>query len=419
MLKILHLGTSLKGGGAQSVFRDTVLFAQSNDYLQNYVAARSDSEGVSNISIDCKFPLPIKGKSEIISQIYSIKNFRILKKFLKEIKPDIIHFHGYGLLSPSILHCIYLYRKKYNVRVIQTVHTYELLCSHFAGFDYRKDIRCLDCHRDKYKFRIFYRRCSRGGTIHSIGRGIASVISDFFMNKDVVDDFIFPSEFLKSQVENSQTITNANTHLIRNPINSIYFQKKINTHNFPDNSDAVYKFVYFGRLSKEKNIECLLKAAQIISKLKDKNLHFYIIGSGEEEESLKNLACELKIEKVISFIPFLAPNELVEFLKSCHFSVMSSKCYETASLVVVEAVLSGLIPIVPKHGAFVELIEMLNCGIFFASDDYNELANKMIFAIENFSYLQTHIGPAQKIINTEFEQERYITNLSGVYMLLK
>src|SRR5690606_30764186 len=107
--------------------------------------------------------------------------------------------------------------------------------------------------------------------------------------------------------------------------------KKINTHNFPDNSVALYKFVSFGRLSMEKNIECLLKAAQIISKLKDKNLHFYIIGSGEEEESLKKLTCKLKIEKVISFIPFLAPNQLVVFLKSCHFSVMSSKCYETRS----------------------------------------------------------------------------------------
>jgi len=35
MSKILHLGTSLKGGGAQSVFRDTVLAFQNQKGIIN------------------------------------------------------------------------------------------------------------------------------------------------------------------------------------------------------------------------------------------------------------------------------------------------------------------------------------------------------------------------------------------------
>lgn len=413
MLKILHLGNSLAGGGAQSVFRDTVLVAKRNTNNINLVAARQDSNGISGISLDCKFPKKYKGRKSIISQVYSRTNFKILQEFLYQEEPDIIHFHGYGLLSPSILHCIHKYKQNRKVTVIQTVHTYELLCSHFAGFDYKKNSKCLSCSNDSFKYKIFFRRCSRGGAIHSYGRGLASLIGDFFIKKGVVDKYVFPSNFLMNKVKNSNRFNNSKTTLIRNPINPVFFD---NDNHISDNELSEFKIVYFGRLSVEKDVETIIKS---ISRLKNKNIEkkfkLYIIGSGDEFQILNNLSIELNLQDNITFIPFMKTNDLFEFLKTCHISIMSSKCFETASLVVIESILSNLIPIIPDHGAYLELQNLFNCNVFFKGGNVEDLSNKIIYTLNNFQQLKESVLDAKKEVYKEYNLNNYLDQINNLY----
>src|SRR5476651_1183202 len=113
---ILHVADSLNGGGAEAVFRDTIIATESLGYINHVYVS--------------------DGKTSFMSYIYSMKHKRLLLAELKKLKPDILHLQNfYHYLSPSVLAAIKIYKKNHKLHVVFTAHDYHLICPN-SGFQY-------------------------------------------------------------------------------------------------------------------------------------------------------------------------------------------------------------------------------------------------------------------------------------------
>jgi glycosyltransferase involved in cell wall biosynthesis len=412
MKVVLHIAESIAGGGAESVFRDTIAILTKQDCKNKHLVACI--QPVNNVGQKVDYPFEennAKGIKLILSQIFSYRNYIDLKRALFSSKPDIIHLQNYGNLSPSILRAILRYKKQnIHVKVIHTVHTFEYVCSHNAGYDYRKKRKCTDCADKKYKLKIFYRGCSRLGYFHSIGKGITNLISSYYVSRNVIDLWTTPSKFLRSfMISNFLEVEKVS--VLRNPCDFENLKEDISI-----GKRQLFEFVYFGRFSEEKNIECLLKAFKIVSK-EAANVRLSLIGQGEIEDELKDLCMRLDLLDFVTFEPFLPKAELIERLKSSKVSVLPSKCYETASLVTIESIMLNLIPIVCNHGGMKEMIELTNFGVTFEDNDEVDLSKKMLFAMNNYSNIMKDIETVKSDISNVFGADVFMEDIKKIYSI--
>lgn len=412
MKVVLHIGESMAGGGAESVFRDTIAILTKQDHKNKHLVACI--KPVNNLGQKVDFPFEennTKGIKLILSQIFSHRNYIDLKKALISSKPDIIHLQNYGNLSPSILRAILLYKKEnINVKVIHTVHTFEYVCSHHAGYDYRKKRKCTDCAGKKYKLKIFYRGCSRLGYLHSIGKGITNLISSYYISHNVIDLWTTPSKFLRSFMI-SNLLEDEKVSVLRNPCDFENLKKNISI-----KKNQPFEFVYFGRFSEEKNIECLLKAFKMVFK-EAGNVRLSLIGQGEKGDELRELCVRLNILNFVTFEPFLPKEELIERLKSSKVSVLPSKCFETASLVTIESIMLNLVPIVCNHGGMKEMIELTKFGVTFEDNDEVDLSKKMLFTLNNYSNIMKDIETVKSAISNVFGADVFMEDIKKIYSI--
>ncbi|MEX6688441.1 glycosyltransferase family 4 protein [Danxiaibacter flavus] len=400
-MKVLHIAESTKGGGAENVFSQTVKALKEygvGDFA-HYVAARENDN--TDFPIDLSFPSI--GKANFFNSIYSVKNFLLLRRYLFKLRPDVIHFHLVGNLSPSVLHAIFLYKKKApKCKILQTVHTYEHVCSHHAAYDYRLERRCLDCKADKYKIKIFKRRCSRKGALHSFGKGITSLIGDLFFNNGLVDKWITPSEFLGALL--SDRYGEHSVSVLKNSISHIG-QSVVEKKNV---------ITYFGRFSEEKNLQLLLNIMPSLIRLIP-DIKLKLIGDGPMLLELKNVVVLKNLQNHVQFSPFMPPTKLSELIGDAKVFVLPSKLFETFSLVLYESVLADMIPIAGNYGALKEAIEWLGCGEVFDEVNQEELVEKIINSVLCYASQKSVIVAAKEKITKNLNMSRYRDSLIQVY----
>src|SRR5690606_38424734 len=85
----------------------------------------------------------------------------------------------------------------------------------------------------------------------------------------------------------------------------------------------------------------------------------WIIGNGLMKEHLIKLSEDLNIKEKVVFWDFMAKNPLVKLINRAKIAVLPSKCFETASMLVFEAVASSVVPIVANHGGMREMVNWL------------------------------------------------------------
>jgi glycosyltransferase involved in cell wall biosynthesis len=407
-MKILHISEKADGGGAESVFRETIVLLKDLDKERSHYIACKASE---NLPFKIDFPFK-SNKVNSLDLIYSFENRRQLDIFLAELEPDLIHLHHYANLSPSVLSSLYKFKKRRpEVKIVQTVHTFEYLCSHHAAFDYKKSMRCLDCGKQRFKTKIFYRNCSRLGYMHSIGKGINSLIAHYYYGRNVIDLLIVPSEFMKETIAQNNRFESEKIFIVENPVAKSFIHERacLNKKN---------QIIYFGRLSDEKNIELLVRAyAQyIVNSIEPYTL--LIVGEGPDSVMLQNLVRELNLEDNVRFLPFLQHAELSVHLQESKISVLPSKCFENAPMMVIESLAFDILPIVSSHGGMKEMVTKFNFGLTFKSDSVSSLSEIINYAVEHNAELVRNTKNARLIAGQLLTSERYLRNLDNIYRLI-
>lgn len=138
-------------------------------------------------------------------------------------------------------------------------------------------------------------------------------------------------------------------------------------------SDEI-KFIYIGRLAKEKNLYFLINAFNINKR------NLTIVGEGPEYLKLKKIAHDN-----IKFVGYVDNDKIKSILMEHDVFILPS-ISEPWGLVVEEAIYSGLPVLVSENvGCKDDLVNKLNTGLSFDPSNILELNSKVDYIIDNYN----------------------------------
>jgi len=171
-------------------------------------------------------------------------------------------------------------------------------------------------------------------------------------------------------------------------------------YHLPQNPIALY----IGRVDQDKKIEVMIRAIPQV--LAQTNIHFVIVGSGNDLVKTKKLAQRLGVDQKISFLGWIDHNsdDLLRLYQAAKIFVIPSP-HETQSIVVMEAMAAGLPVIGPDSGALPELIKTGQNGFLFQPGESQDLATKIIRVAENAKLQGTMARQSLELILNHQSQE--------------
>lgn len=345
-------------------------------------------------NIDYNNSKGLKNKIRIATNI--IYSFEAKKKFealVKKEKPDIIHLHIFQhQLSPSILDVA----KKYKIPTVYTAHDLKMACLNYKMLHHGKI--CEACKGEKY-YHCAMNKCVKNSFVKSCINVVEGYFHKWRRSYDIIDTVITPSEFYKSKFEEF----------------GVDAQKIVHIPNFLDEEELVVNsrkdkkcyYLYFGRLSEEKGIMTLLKAAERT------NVLLYIVGTGPIKKYLKAYI-ENKELKNIHLLGFMSGQPLIDLVGNAKAIIVPSEWYENGPYSAIEALKMGRPIIGADIGGIPELIE--GNGILFKSGVVENLMNaiKEIELLTEEEY-ETMERESLKLYEKYYTWKSHYVKLNSVY----
>ena len=212
-----------------------------------------------------------------------------------------------------------------------------------------------------------------------------------WVSKSSLDDYYF-SKLIKKK-----------SQVLPNIIDESFIAKEAKKHEIKESFDLIF----LGRLEYPKNPE---KALEIIEELKKYNpqISLAIVGNGKDEEKIKKIALEKKLEKNVFFYGFL--ENPYPILKASKLLLMTS-IYEGTPIASLEAQSLGK-PIIATPVDGLKSI-VLNDFNGFLSDNSKELCFKILEFLncETYKKLSQNSKKRFKEINNEINYYKTIEEI--------
>ncbi len=327
------------------------------------------------------------------SYLYNTEAYKKLLLLLEKKQPDIAHVHLFmGTLSSSILKAL---RKK-KVPVIITIHDYRLICPAYLFLDGSNKI-CERCKTGFYANATIH-KCSEGSLLQSLVLSADAYFRKYIVRpKDYINHYIFVSKFIKEKHIEFDKLYSYNNSTLYNFIADI---ERIE----PNHKKGEY-FLYFGRLSREKGIETLIRAARLTK------VSLKIVGTGPllEKYSKDN-------DDNISFLGKKNGEELWNIVKNASFIIVPSEWYENNPLTILESYALGKPVIASEIGGIPELIQKQKNGFMFQVGNVDELSKLLLNAnsLSNDTY-EKMSREARAFAETNFSPDIHYSGLLSIY----
>lgn len=192
--------------------------------------------------------------------------------------------------------------------------------------------------------------------------------------------------------------------------NGIDFQQIMDIDPKDERSDVIFA----GRLIKEKNVNLLIKAINILKK-KQPDIKCFIIGDGPEKNHLINLSKKLELENNVIFKGFVKNYEdLVGYMKSSQVFVLPSK-REGFGMVVSEANACGL-PVVVLNHKMNAAMDLVSSGVngFISEPSKEDIAKKIIKSRENKKKMEKNCIE----LSSKYDWDKIVDSLEEYYISL-
>jgi glycosyltransferase involved in cell wall biosynthesis len=285
--------------------------------------------------------------------IYSPDARRRIRAMIEDFRPDIAHVRNiYHHRSPSILWEL----KAQNVPVLYHLNDFKLLCPSY-NLVARGEI-CENCKGGEF-FHALQSKCYPG-----LGARMTLMLEAYFHRwigsyRKCVDRFLAPSQFVRDKFVEHGWDGNKFEVLP-------HFQKTqtVDFHAAPDSP-----LLYFGRLSKEKGIDDLLRAMRPLP-----HLRLVIAGDGPQRSELQNLASGLKN---VEFVGHVHGMELDSLIAHSRFTVLPSHAYETLGKTILESYAHGRAVVASDLGSRRELVLDGETGLLYPVGNVSRLAEAL------------------------------------------
>jgi len=369
MIKVVHSFNWFsikKAGGTSDLMFKIVKSQEKNQELLPTILTSDD-----NLDYDLKKQLLNTNFiiSKTIIRMFNLNLYSSPNKILKKLKPDIIHMHVYRSFQNIFL---YLY-------CISTKTPY-IIDAHGSVPYWNKG---------KIKKKIFDfiigKKIMLGAAawIAETEVGVYEYLDLFKSIKKEHIDILSPP-FGVDEFINLPKITDTEFRL---------------AHNLAVDSKII---TFLGRLHTCKGNDFLLKGIAELRK-KRRDVYCMLVGSDDgHENTLRELAKNLNIEKYVIFTGFKAGNDKNEILKCSDIVVQLSR-FEQGAWAPLEGVLCKTPIIVTDHTGTGEDIKRLDAGYLVKMDDIADLSNKLDYVLSNKD---------EALNKTTLAREHIINNLS-------
>ncbi|UUV20635.1 glycosyltransferase [Paenimyroides aestuarii] len=167
-------------------------------------------------------------------------------------------------------------------------------------------------------------------------------------------------------------------------------------------------------LSKQKDLVTFINTAEKVIK-KNQNVHFVILGSGSEEQLLKELVHTKKIENYVFFLGF-KPN-VADYLNEFDVLLMTSVT-EGLPLTIYEAFASQIPIVSTKAGGIPEVITDGENGFLTEIGDDKTLAEKCLLLLNNSNLANNFKEKSFTLVKNNFDLKNLEENYYNFYTTL-
>jgi len=326
--------------------------------------------------------------------LYSFEAKRKMRSLLEAAAPDIAHFHNFHhQISPSVFGPL----KDRGVPIVMTVHDLKPMCPNYqmltgGGI-------CERCKGGKF-FNCLVNRCVKGSLSMSVAATAEMYFHRLMGYHDDVDLYITPGGFMRDKM----------VEYGFGPERITVVPNFIDTDTFtPSGSDEGYA-LYCGRLTVEKGVRTLFKAAALCPDVK-----FVIAGSGPLEEECRREAVMARYRNV-EFAGHVSGEDLTRLVSGCSFTVLPSELYENCPLSLLESLSAGKPVVGARIGGIPELVREGVDGLTFEPGNPDDLAGRVRYMHGLSAKKRAEMGLAgRNRILLEHSQDRYYGLLMDAY----
>ncbi|MFX1395316.1 MAG: glycosyltransferase family 4 protein, partial [Promethearchaeota archaeon] len=176
------------------------------------------------------------------------------------------------------------------------------------------------------------------------------------------------------------------------------------------------RVVFVGRLDFQKGVEYLIRAIPTVIS-KHEKVHFFILGNGNLEITLKKLAKELKIQNYITFLDFIPLEKMPDFYSSADIFCLPS-LHEGFPLSIAESLSIGLIIVASAIEGVPEAIKEGYNGFLAKPGNVMDLSAKLLKALNlNEEKIKVIQNNNIELSRAKYSWEKIIREIVKVYRL--
>ena len=321
----------------------------------------------------------------------SYEDFRLL---LRRERPDVVHVHNtFVMISPSI----YWACAEENVPVVQTLHNYRLFCP--QGMFLRDGKICEEC-AEHTLLRSFAYGCYHGSRLATGASALVLATHRWAGTwAEKIDCYIAVSEFARKKFVQAGL-----------PAEKLTVKPHF-VYPDPGPRTAAGSYALFvGRFTSEKGLPTLLDAWERVQS----PVPLVLIGDGPLRSSLEERAARLGGSSVI-FRGHLTRKETLQAMRASQFLLCASECYEQGPATILEAFSCGVPVIAPALGPIGEVVDDRRSGLLFRAGDSAHLADRIQWALDHQSAMQTMGLHARGKYEAAYTAERNYDRLMEIY----
>jgi len=286
------------------------------------------------------------------SGILSRQSRHAVRTLIATLRPDVVFVQNlFPLISPSILPIC----RQMGCPSIMRVANYRLVCPN--GLHFSHGHVCERCLGGR-EYWCLLRNCEES-LPKSAGYALRSAVARWIgWYNNNVSAYICATQFLKSRLV-AEGFEESRVHVIPNIVYDV---------ESPNGPPASNSYVaYVGRISREKGIPLILKAAELCPEIP-----FRLVGTVRAGFRLPS--------SQPSNVEFLGPKygtDLASLYVGARLTVIASQCFETFGMSVAESMLHRRPVVVPRHGVFPEFVRDEETGALFEPGSAADLAEKI------------------------------------------
>ncbi|HRZ30402.1 MAG TPA: glycosyltransferase [Candidatus Paceibacterota bacterium] len=298
-------------------------------------------------------------------------------RLLRQHRPDIIHVHTIMSMGLESL----LASKLLKIPLVGTNHSIVSEFSPYAPFA-PKLLAYLASHYDSWFF-------NQGEILTAPSQDVITEMSKHGFSK--------PSCVISNQID-TETFCPSNE------------DKELLKESFGLAGRPLVSFA--GRFALEKRVPVLLQAIALVRK-EIPNVILALAGHGAEEEKWRKLIAKLEIEDNVKFVGTLNKPDLAKLFQASDVFAIASPV-EAQSMVTLQAMACATPVVGVRDRALPEYVSDGETGYLVPTDDYEAMAEKIIYLLKNKELAQ-HLGQAGRKIAEQYSTQAICTKWEEVY----